>query len=187
LGKEFDFWSKYSATVKDMLEEQRQETETEIRPRMKEQKMKDYESQKVFVKQILEEGEYDVLVQKGVRRISHKAMQGALMITLYRDEPRFQTAYQFISLLMDVDTLLMQWRNNHSLFVQRIIGSKVGTGGSSGYQYLRSTVSDRYKVFVDFFNLSSYVVPRCRIPPLSEEMKDLLHVHFVTSEGYKRE
>ena len=29
---------------------------------------------------------------------------------------------------------------NHVMMVQRMIGSKVGTGGSSGYQYLRSTV-----------------------------------------------
>ena len=46
--------------------------------------------------------------------------------------------------------------------------------------------SDRYKIFVDFFNLSSFVVPRCRIPPLSVEMKDLLYVHFVTSESEQR-
>ena len=30
--------------------------------------------------------------------------------------------------------------DNHVMMVQRMIGSKAGTGGSSGYQYLRSTM-----------------------------------------------
>ena len=35
-----------------------------------------------------------------------------------------------------------------------------GTGGSSGYQYLKSTLSERYKIFIDFNNLSSYLIER---------------------------
>ena len=30
--------------------------------------------------------------------------------------------------------------DNHVMMVQRMIGSKIGTGGSSGYHYLRSTI-----------------------------------------------
>jgi len=55
-----------------------------------------------------------------------------------------------------------------------MIGSKVGTGGSSGYQYLRSTVSDRYKVFLDLFNLSTFLIPRRYLPPLSAQMRRCL-------------
>ncbi len=59
--------------------------------------------------------------------------------------------------------------------VLRMIGSsQFGTGGSSGYQYLRSTLSDRYKVFVDLFNLSTFLIPRHAIPPLSTLMKKQL-------------
>lgn len=59
--------------------------------------------------------------------------------------------------------------------VQRMIGSSaLGTGGSSGYQYLRSTLSDRYKVFVDLFNLSTFLIPRDMIPPLTNKMKSHL-------------
>ncbi|XP_075156433.1 tryptophan 2,3-dioxygenase-like [Haematobia irritans] len=56
--------------------------------------------------------------------------------------------------------------------VQRMIGSQqLGTGGSSGYQYLRSTLSDRYKVFLDLFNLSTFLIPREAIPPLDDSMR----------------
>lgn len=61
--------------------------------------------------------------------------------------------------------------------VQRMIGSQqLGTGGSSGYQYLKSTLSDRYKVFLDLFNLSTFLIPRHMIPPLTKEMKSMLSV-----------
>ena len=36
----------------------------------------------------------------------------------------------------DVDAQFMAWRHNHTLVVQRVIGAKPGSGGSSGYQYV---------------------------------------------------
>ena len=39
--------------------------------------------------------------------------------------------------------------DNHVMLVQRMLGSsQLGTGGSSGYQYLRSTLSERYFIFL---------------------------------------
>ncbi|UYV75980.1 ARHGEF17 [Cordylochernes scorpioides] len=79
----------------------------------------------------------------GERRFSHKALQGAMMISLYRDEPRFHQPYCLITLLMDMDSLITKWRTNHIQMVLRMLGSQqMGTAGSSGYQYLRSTLSD---------------------------------------------
>ncbi len=46
----------------------------------------------------------------GERRLSHKAMQGALMIYFYRDEPRFSGPYQILNYLMDIDSLMTKWR-----------------------------------------------------------------------------
>ena len=53
----------------------------------------------------------------------------------------------------------------------------MGSGGSSGYQYLRSTLSDRYKIFIDLFNLSTFLIPKDDIPPLTMDMKDRLRTH----------
>ena len=36
--------------------------------------------------------------------------------------------------------VFLVFTDSHVMLVQRMIGSKLGTGGSSGYQYLRSTV-----------------------------------------------
>ena len=61
--------------------------------------------------------------------------------------------------------------------VQRMIGSKVGTGGSSGYQYLRGTVTDKYKVFFDLFNLPTYFTPREYTPALPADVAAALDYH----------
>ena len=52
--------------------------------------------------------------------------------------------------------------------VQRMLGSRMGTGGSSGYRYLKETTSDAYKVFADLFNLSTFLVPSHVLPELSQ-------------------
>jgi tryptophan 2,3-dioxygenase len=42
--------------------------------------------------------------------------------------------------LVDVDEGIQEWRYRHVKAVERIIGTKLGTGGSSGVDYLRSTL-----------------------------------------------
>lgn len=82
--------------------------------------------------------------------------------------------HQFIPTLLMTDIIRILL-DNHVMMVQRMIGSQqLGTGGSSGYQYLRSTLSDRYKVFLDLFNLSTFLIPRDHIPHLSIEMQKRL-------------
>ncbi|PIN96960.1 hypothetical protein AB205_0022120 [Aquarana catesbeiana] len=74
--------------------------------------------------------------------------------------------------------------NNHVCMVHRMIGSKAGTGGSSGYHYLRSTVSDRYKVFVDLFNLSTFLVPRHWVPRLNPNVHKFLYTAECCDSSY---
>ena len=74
--------------------------------------------------------------------------------------------------------------DNHVILVQRMLGSQqMGSGGSSGYQYLRSTLSDRYKIFLDLFNLSTFLIPKQDIPPLTTEMKRKLSTHVRHGSG----
>ncbi|KAF3818551.1 hypothetical protein GH733_011968 [Mirounga leonina] len=144
----------------------------------KEEQMAEFWKQKEVLLSLFDEKRHEHLYSKGERRLSYRALQGALMIYFYREEPRFQVPFQLLTSLMDIDTLMTKWRYNHVCMVHRMLGSKAGTGGSSGYQYLRSTVSDRYKVFVDLFNLSTYLVPRHWIP----KMNPIIHKFLYTAE-----
>lgn len=53
---------------------------------------------------------HSALVSRGERRFSHKALQAAIMIMFYRDEPRFSQPHQLLTLLMDIDSLITKWR-----------------------------------------------------------------------------
>ena len=64
-------------------------------------------------------------------------------LQVYRDTDRWFDLYQLAEKLVDIDDALAMWRHKHVLTVERIIGSKRGTGGSSGASYLRSTLDKR--------------------------------------------
>jgi tryptophan 2,3-dioxygenase len=98
-------------------------------------------------------------------RMSLAAVQAALFITVYRDEPVLQLPFRLLTALIDIEETLTLWRYRHALMVRRMIGVKVGTGGSSGYDYLKQT-ADRHQIFGDLFQLSNYLIPRSLIPPL---------------------
>lgn len=171
------FLKKYHAAVNRWIQvEYYQPAMEETDTTKRDTKMALFEKQKGAFQSVLDPAKYDEYRERGDRRLSYKAFQGALFISLYRDAPRFHQPFQIITLLMDIDSLMTKWRYNHVVMVQRMIGSKFGTGGSSGYQYLRATVSDRYKVFLDFFNLSTFLIPRDYTPPLNSRMRRTLSV-----------
>jgi tryptophan 2,3-dioxygenase len=105
--------------------------------------------------------------------LSPPAVQAALFVVLYRDMPALQQGFRLIELLMDVDETMTLWRYRHALMVERMIGVKIGTGGSSGHAYLRST-AERHRVFADLFRLSTFLIPRSALPPLPPEIKKRL-------------
>jgi tryptophan 2,3-dioxygenase len=57
---------------------------------------------------------------------------------------------------------------------QRMLGTKIGTGGSSGHQYLKRATENN-RVFIDLFNLSSFLIPRSQLPQVPEDIKQRLH------------
>ncbi len=67
----------------------------------------------------------------------------AAWVEVYRDADRWFDLYQLAEKLVDMDDALAGWRHKHVLTVERIIGNKVGTGGSPGAAYLRSTLGKR--------------------------------------------
>ena len=64
-------------------------------------------------------------------------------LSVYREPDRWFELYQLAEKLVDMDDALAGWRHKHVLTVERIIGGKTGTGGSSGVAYLQSTLTKR--------------------------------------------
>lgn len=73
---------------------------------------------------IFDQEAHDALVARGERKFSYKALQGAIMITLYRDEPRFSQPHQVLTCLMDIDSFMTKWRCKYTLSWQLPLRSK---------------------------------------------------------------
>ena len=61
----------------------------------------------------------------------------AVLMAVYRGDPILS---RLCELLVDVDEGLQEWRYRHVKMVERTIGTKIGTGGSPGAAYLKSTL-----------------------------------------------
>jgi tryptophan 2,3-dioxygenase len=104
------------------------------------------------------------------RHFSPAAARSALFIMLYRDEPIFQQAFRFLDSLLDIDTVMASWRARHISMVHRMIGLRVGTGGSTGQSYLKGAM-DSHHIFSEIADLSSFLFERRKLPPLPEALK----------------
>jgi tryptophan 2,3-dioxygenase len=78
---------------------------------------------------------------------------------------------------MDLDELLTTWRYRHALMAHRMIGTKIGTGGTSGSDYLRET-AEKSKIFGDLFTLSTFFIPRSALPELPREVARKMSFQF---------
>jgi tryptophan 2,3-dioxygenase len=77
------------------------------------------------------------------------------LLKMVRDREAFAEVFVLSEALLTYDELFAQWRVHHVLMVEREIGSKTGTGGSSGAQYLRGTLDSRF--FPELWDLRSHL------------------------------
>ena len=106
-------------------------------------------------------------------RLSPSACRSALFIMLYRDEPIFQQAFRFLEALLDIDEGMAAWRSRHINMVHRMIGLRVGTGGSTGKAYLKGAMDSHY-IFSEIADLSSFLFERRKLPALPEKLRTVL-------------
>ncbi|MBM6616863.1 tryptophan 2,3-dioxygenase [Bacillus suaedaesalsae] len=65
-------------------------------------------------------------------------------LAVYTDVKKHWDLYELAEKLVDIETRHQKWRYNHMLTVERIIGNKRGTGGSSGVEYLKRVLDHRF-------------------------------------------
>lgn len=106
---------------------------------------------------------------------SSAALRAALFIMLYRDFPVFQTSYQLLNSLIEIDHLMSNWRHKHLIMVRRMIGMRVGTGNTSGAGYLEGALNKHY-IFRDLAALSTYLIERRNLPKLPQDL--IKHLSF---------
>jgi len=86
--------------------------------------------------------------EAGHRRISE-------LKRIYQDAERHYELFLLTESLIEYDEMFSMWRLRHIKMVERMIGSKTGTGGSEGAAYLKKTVERQF--FPELWELRSYL------------------------------
>jgi tryptophan 2,3-dioxygenase len=79
----------------------------------------------------------------------------ATLLTIARERETYPDEYYTAEALLEHDQHFATWRSRHVLMVERQIGTKSGTGGSTGAPYLRSTLNKRF--YPELWDLRSFL------------------------------
>jgi tryptophan 2,3-dioxygenase len=92
----------------------------------------------------------DVLKRDKSEAYTQNKQVQEVLLKLHRNDPETSIVCER---LVDIDEGLQEWRYRHVKMVERTIGQKIGTGGSSGVGYLSTTLSN--PVFPDLWQIRS--------------------------------
>jgi tryptophan 2,3-dioxygenase len=104
------------------------------------------------------------------RGLSPAACRAGLFIMVYPGYPILQLPYRLLSALLEIDEQLSTWRYRHMHMVHRTIGTRIGTGGSSGRTYLQGTL-EKHFIFREIAQLTSFLIERKKLPQLDRKME----------------
>jgi tryptophan 2,3-dioxygenase len=169
--EDFDFVAHYRKAVEQMVAKEKAAIEKApfLSTEDKQMRLRMQENTAQYFQVIFEPTRHEALRLAGKQRLSYRATLAALMIHLYNEEPLLQLPHRFLLTLVDVDELLTTWRYRHAQMVMRMLGRKMGTGGSSGHDYLRATAL-KHHIFADLHNISTLLIPRSELPDLPESV-----------------
>ncbi|MCB0351509.1 MAG: tryptophan 2,3-dioxygenase [Bdellovibrionales bacterium] len=179
----FQFWEQYKVAANIMFQQDEGfiKNNSELNDAEKKRLFENIQVSRDGFASLFDEKKYEEMKTRGEWRLNYRAVHGALLIQLYREQPIFQLPFRLITEVLTLDSHLTQWRYRHALMVKRMLGSRIGTGGSSGAKYLRES-TEQHKIFEDFYKLTTFFIPRTRLPDLPKEFEDKLGFAFETSK-----
>ena len=107
------------------------------------------------------------------RALSPKACRSALFIMLYHGYPMLELPFQLLDTLLEIDNQLGNWRYRHINMIRRMIGTRLGTGGSTGAGYLQGAM-DKHYIFKEISQLNSFLIDRRKLPDLPSNIAEVL-------------
>ena len=178
----YQFWKEYRAAVKESFDEDRRHlTETTFNDEERSARLGGIAMLEHSFDALFDEEQYAVLEEAGERRLSRRATLAALFIFIYREFPLLQLPFQFLDGLVALDHNISAWRYRHALMTSRMIGGRIGTGGSSGFSYLAQSAV-KHRVFGDILSVAGLLISRQRIPELPLELKRELEFYFTLKQ-----
>src|SRR5215471_18926920 len=129
---DFDFWREYRQAVDTMLAADRAAIRSHptLTNEEKARQLEGVEATAARFADLFEPGAEEPADTPG-RHFSKRALQAALLINLYRDEPILHLPFRLLALLSDIERNFTNWRQRHAQMAMRMIGTRIGTGGTS--------------------------------------------------------
>ncbi|MBP6185144.1 MAG: hypothetical protein KA479_09400 [Saprospiraceae bacterium] len=180
---DFNFLDSYRAAVSRMM--QREKNAIKEAPLLdedaKNMRLQILQANEDYIFSVLDPKSHQQMRDEGKLRMSYQSTIAALLINLYRDEPILHQPYMLLQRLSEIDEWLTAWRTRHAQMVLRMLGRKMGTGGSSGHDYLAATAA-KHAIFHDFHNISTLLIPRSELPILPEVVLRNLNFQYSVSQ-----
>lgn len=98
------------------------------------------------------------------RRRVRRVRAGLLFVESYRELPLLAWPRLLIDTVVELEEQMVLFRSRHARMVERIIGRRVGTGGSSGVDYLDRTAA--YRIFDELWAVRTILLPKDDLPDL---------------------
>lgn len=110
-------------------------------------------------------GEDEGVVRAEPERARRRRIRAAaLFIESYRELPLLSWPRLLLDSIVELEENLVLFRHRHARMVERMIGRRVGTGGSGGVDYLDKTT--HYRVFRDLWAVRTVLLPKSEVPTL---------------------
>jgi tryptophan 2,3-dioxygenase len=106
-------------------------------------------------------------IEEAERPRIRRVRAASLFIESYRHLPLLAWPRLLLDLVLEMEQQLVLFRHRHARMVERVIGRRVGTGGSSGVDYLDATV--QYRVFKDLWAVRTMLLQPDALPALPDE------------------
>lgn len=179
---DFQFFEAYRDAVQRMLERERHAINNSpfLGGKEKEMRLKMLGNTDTYFKSVLNKEMHLQMQAEGKVRMSYESTIAALFINLYRDAPLLHLPFRLLTCFVEMDDALTTWRYRHAQMVMRMLGNKIGTGGSSGHQYLNETAR-KHHIFKDLHSISTLLIPRSELPALPAEVEKQLGFYYTST------
>lgn len=112
--------------------------------------------------------EDDPAADADTRRRRRDVRAAVVFLESYRELPRLAWGREVVDSVIEMEQAMILWRQRHARMVERVIGRRVGTGGSAGVDYLDETAL-RYRIFVDLWGVRALLLRAPILPPVEHE------------------
>ena len=112
--------------------------------------------------------EDDPTADADTKRRRRDVRAAVLFLESYRELPRLAWAREVVDSVIEMEQAMILWRQRHARMVERVIGRRVGTGGSAGVDYLDETAL-KYRIFIDLWGVRALLLRAPILPAVEHE------------------